>query len=169
MTEEAAKAAGFKVLGLMNEPSAAALEYAYRNSAERKHRVGGSLLVDDIGGGTFDVSLVKLGESEHTVEASDGIPNLGGDDFDEMLASLTLEIAEVDSPLGAEERWVLLDECREKKEALSPNTRKITIDLERVRPEWEPVTFPVEAYYERCRPLIESTKEVSGALAGGTS
>jgi hypothetical protein len=55
---------------------------------------------------------------------------------------------------------VLLDECREKKESLSPNTRKITIDLERVRPEWEQVTFPADLYYERCRPLIESTREI---------
>lgn len=164
MTEEAASAAGFKVLGLMNEPSAAAIEYAYRNSAERKHRAGGSLLVYDMGGGTFDVSLVKLGEREHSAEASDGIPNLGGDDFDEILAGLALEIAKVESLLSPQDSRVLLDECREKKEALSPNTRKITIDLERVRPEWEPVTFPVEAYYERCRPLIEETKQVTERL-----
>jgi len=55
---------------------------------------------------------------------------------------------------------VLLDECREKKESLSPNTRKITIDMERVRPDWEQVTIPAETYYERCRPLIESTRTI---------
>ncbi len=164
MTEEAANAGGFTVLGLMNEPSAAAIEYAYRNSAERKHRAGGSLLVYDLGGGTFDVSLVKLGESEHAVEAADGIPTLGGDDFDEILADLALETAGVSEILTANERRVLLDECREKKETLSPNTRKLTIDLERVRPELESVTFPVDAFYERCRPLIESTKEVAESL-----
>jgi len=164
MTEEAANAAGFTVLGLMNEPSAAAIEYAYRNSAERKHRAGGSLLVYDLGGGTFDVSLVRLGEQEHSVEASDGIPNLGGDDFDEILADLALEISGVSALLSGNERRVLLDECREKKESLSPNTRKLTIDLERVRPEWEPITFPVDAFYERCRPLVESTKRVTEAL-----
>lgn len=164
MTEEAARAAGFVVLGLMNEPSAAAIEYAYRNSAERKHRAGGSLLVYDMGGGTFDVSLVKLGELEHSIEASDGIPNLGGDDFDEILADLALEAAKLQSAITGQERRVLLDECREKKEALSPNTRKMTIDLERVRPQWEAVTIPVDAYYERCRPLIESTREVTERL-----
>ena len=164
MTEDAANAAGFKVLGLMNEPSAAAIEYAYRNSAERKHRAGGSLLVYDLGGGTFDVSLVKLGEAEHAIEGSDGIPTLGGDDFDEILGKLALEIAKTTRELTSAERRILLEECREKKESLTPNTRKMTIDLERVRPEWESVTFPVEAYYERCRPLIESTKEVSERL-----
>jgi molecular chaperone DnaK (HSP70) len=160
LTEEAANAGGFRVIGVVNEPSAAAIEYAYRNSAERKHRSGGSLLVYDLGGGTFDVSLVRLGETEHTVEASDGLPHVGGDDFDEILADLTLELVKPDRTLNGTERRMLLDECREKKEALSPNTRKITIDLERVRPGWQPVTFPVAAYYERCHPLIESTRQV---------
>lgn len=49
-------------------------------SAERKYRTGGRLLVYDLGGGTYNVSLVKLGESEHSVEASDGISDLGGDE-----------------------------------------------------------------------------------------
>jgi molecular chaperone DnaK (HSP70) len=160
LTEAAANAGGFTVLGLMNEPSAAAIEYAYRNSAERKHRAGGSLLVYDLGGGTFDVSLLTLGATEHTVEASDGLPLVGGDDFDEILADLALEQAKLRSPLTTAERRVLLDECREKKESLSPNTRKISIDLERVRPELEQVTFPVDVYYERCRPIIESTRKI---------
>lgn len=160
LTEEAANAAGFTVLGMVNEPSAAAIEFAYRNSAERKHRAGSGLLVYDLGGGTFDVSLVTLGESEHTVEASDGIPNVGGDDFDEILANLALESAAPFSPLTSFERRLLLDECREKKESLNPNTRKVTIDMERVRPDWEQVTIPLETYYERCRPLIESTRAI---------
>lgn len=160
LTEEAANAAGFKVLGVMNEPSAAAIEFAYRNSAERKHRAGSGLLVYDLGGGTFDVSLVTLGESEHTVEASDGIPNVGGDDFDEILADLALEFAKPGSTLTSFERRMLLEECREKKESLNPNTRKITIDMERVQPDWEQVTIPAETYYERCRPLIESTRAI---------
>ena len=160
LTEAAAHAGGFTVLGLINEPSAAAIEYAYRNSAERRHRAGGSLLVYDLGGGTFDVSLLTLGATEHTVEASDGLPQVGGDDFDEILADFALEVAKLPSPLTTSERRVLLDECREKKESLSPNTRKISIDLERVRPELEQVTFPVDLYYERCRPIIESTREI---------
>src|SRR6202046_5096239 len=60
LTEEAAQNAGFTVLGLMNEPSAAAIEFAHRNSAERKSRIGSGLVVYDLGGGTFDVSLVTL-------------------------------------------------------------------------------------------------------------
>lgn len=160
LTEEAASAAGFKVLGAMNEPSAAAIEFAYRNNAERKNRAGTGLLVYDLGGGTFDVSLVTLGESEHTVEASDGIPHLGGDDFDDILARLALESSAPGTQLTPHERRLLLDECREKKESLNPNTRKITLDMERVREGLQQVTIPAETYYERCRLLIESTKTV---------
>ena len=164
LTEEAAQTAGFAVLGLMNEPSAAAIEYAYRNSAERRSRAGSGLLVYDMGGGTFDVSLVMMGENEHTVEASDGIPNLGGDDFDQMLADFALETAAHDADLTPAERHHLLEECREKKESLNPNTRKVTLDLERVRHGWSQVTIPVDAYYERCRPLIESTRAIVESL-----
>ena len=161
LTEEAANRAGFTVIGLMNEPSAAAIEFAYRNSAERATRAGSGLLVYDLGGGTFDVSLVTMGESEHTIDASDGIPNLGGDDFDEILAALALEIAgQQKDSLSTVEHYRLLEECREKKESLNPNTRKVTIDLDRVRSGWEQATIPVDAYYERCRPLIERTRSV---------
>jgi hypothetical protein len=101
-----------------------------------------------------------MGEFEHTVVASDGIPNLGGDDFDEILAELALESLGEHGKLSGVEKHRLLEECREKKESLNPNTRKVTIDLERVRAGWEQVTIPVDAYYERCRPLIESTRVV---------
>jgi molecular chaperone DnaK (HSP70) len=143
LTEEAANRAGFTVIGLMNEPSAAAIEFAYRNSAERMTRAGSGLLVYDLGGGTFDVSLVTMGEAEHTIDASDGISNLGGDDFDEILAVLAMEVAGKERDLlSAAERYRLLEECREKKETLNPNTRKVTVDMERVRAGWDEVTIP---------------------------
>jgi molecular chaperone DnaK (HSP70) len=169
LTEEAARTAGFTVLGLLNEPSAAAIEFAHRNSAERKGRTGSGLLVYDLGGGTFDVSLVTMGDTEHTVEASDGIPSLGGDDFDEVLAELVLESVGEHSPLTPFEKHRLLEECREKKESLNSNTRKVTVDLERVRPEWEEVTIPIDTYYAWCRPLIESTREVVENLLAAQS
>jgi molecular chaperone DnaK (HSP70) len=153
LTQEAARAAGFEVLGLMNEPSAAAVEFVHRDKNGSRNGEKGGLLVYDLGGGTFDVSLVALDEAERSVIASDGIPDLGGDDFDEILALLAL--AEAGKPEPAEEsltgaEWYLLfDECREKKEALNPNSRKITIDLERVRKEWKEVSIGVEVFSER--------------------
>jgi molecular chaperone DnaK (HSP70) len=160
LTEEAAQAAGFTVLGVVNEPSAAAIEFGYRSSAERKGKSESGLLVYDLGGGTFDVSLVSLREGENVIEASDGIPNLGGDDFDEILANIAVVIAGPNPAFTPFERRRLLDECREKKESLNPNTRKVTIDFERVRPGLKEVTIPVDVYYERCRPLIEATREI---------
>jgi molecular chaperone DnaK (HSP70) len=164
LTQEAARAAGFEVLGLLNEPSAAAVEFAYRSGSDRKNREKAGLLVYDLGGGTFDASLVALGEAEHSVIASDGIADLGGDDFDELLARLAL--AEAGKPEADEDsltpaEWYLLfDECREKKESLHPNSRRITIDLERVRKDWKEVSISVEPFYEVCRPLVEGSRKV---------
>ena len=162
--QEAARAAGFEVLGLLNEPSAAAVEFAYRNGSDRKAREKAGLLVYDLGGGTFDASLVALGEAEHSVIASDGISDLGGDDFDEILARLALSEAGKpelhEDSLTAAEWYLLFDECREKKESLHPNSRRITIDLERVRKGWREVSFGVDPFYELCRPLVEGSRKV---------
>lgn len=164
LTEEAARAAGFEVLGLSNEPSAAAIEFAHRNSREAKARARGGLLVYDLGGGTFDASLVALGDTEYSVVASDGIPDLGGDDFDQILAELALTAAEADvrelESLTPAERFLLLDECREKKESLNPNSRKVTVDLELVGEGWGEVSIAVDGFYERCRPLVEASRIV---------
>ena len=162
LTQEAARAAGFEVLGLLNEPSAAAVEFAYRSA--RKNREKAGLLVYDLGGGTFDASLVALGDAEHSVIASDGIPDLGGDDFDEIMARLALAEAgkpELDEDSLTPAEWYLLfDECREKKESLHPNSRRITIDLERVRKDWKEVSIGVDPFYELCRPLVEGSRKV---------
>lgn len=168
LTQEAARAAGFEVLGLLNEPSAAAVEFACRNSGDRKNRGRGGLLVYDLGGGTFDVSLVAMGEAERSVIASDGIPDLGGDDFDEMLALLALAGAgrprQAEDSLTPAEWYLLFDECREKKESLNPNSRKITVDLDRVRRDWGEVSIGADAFYERCRPMVETSRKVAEAL-----
>lgn len=168
LTTEAAREAGFEVLGLLNEPSAAAVEFAHKN---RKHRSEGWLMVYDLGGGTFDASLIELGDASHSIVASDGIPTVGGDDFDEILAELALTAAGIphdeQESLSPAEWFTLLEECREKKEALNPNTRKATIDLERVRPSWREVSIAATVFYERCRPLIESTRSVVEQLLSG--
>jgi molecular chaperone DnaK (HSP70) len=168
LTQEAARAAGFEVLGLLNEPSSAAVEFAYRNSSDRKSRGKGGLLVYDLGGGTFDVSLVALGEAERSVIASDGIPDFGGDNFDEILGLLALAEAgkpgQTEDSLTGAEWYLLFDECREKKESLHPNSRKITIDLERVRKNWGEVSISADTFYERCRPLVEASRATVEAL-----
>ena len=164
LTQEATRAAGFEVLGLLNEPSAAAVEFGFRGSRDRKNPMKGGLLVYDLGGGTFDVSLVALGEGERSVIASDSIPDLGGDDFDDILARLALTEAgkpeQTEDSLTGAEWYLIFEECREKKESLNPNSRKVTVDLERVRKGWGEVSIGVDAFYERCRPLLEDTRRI---------
>ena len=163
LTAEAFRAAGFEVLGLLNEPSAASIEFGYRHPADSKAGRNECLLVYDLGGGTFDASLVAIEDQLHSVIATAGVATLGGDDLDEILAEMAIEAAGI-SPAGREglsqaECFRLHEECREKKESLNPNTRKLAVDLERVREGWPEVSIPVAAFYERCRPLIDETRQ----------
>ncbi|MFZ3329362.1 MAG: Hsp70 family protein, partial [Candidatus Acidiferrales bacterium] len=91
LTQEAARAAGFEVLGLLNEPSAAAVEYVNRNSADRQKRGRGGLLVYDLGGGTFDISILKLHDGIFEVISTNGDTHLGGDDIDNLLIAIALD------------------------------------------------------------------------------
>jgi len=153
LTVEAFRSAGCEVIGLLNEPSAASIEFAHKTKAS------GAILVYDLGGGTFDASLVDIGEKTHYVVATEGISTLGGDDFDEILAEMAVGEEELDK-LTQAEHFRLLEECRIKKESLSPNSRKITLDLESVHEGWDTVSVPVADYYERCRPLLDETLRV---------
>ncbi len=161
LTVEPFQRAGCRVLGLLNEPSAASIEYGHRlRGAEPTERV----LVYDLGGGTFDVSVVEIEGRMHSVVASEGVPTLGGDDFDAELADLATSAADIKEELSPGEWFRLHEECRRKKEALHPNTRRIVVDLSEVRPDWEAVTVPVDAFYERCRPLVQQTIDATEHL-----
>jgi molecular chaperone DnaK (HSP70) len=172
LTMEAFRAAGFHVIGMLNEPSAASVEFGHRERAQRKGQPPAGLLVYDLGGGTFDASLVELEDGIHNVVASAGLSDLGGDDFDEILAGLALETAGragKRESLSDAESFRLLEECRERKESLNPNTRKVVVDLERVREGWGEVSIPVAPFYERCRPSVERTAEVVEELLAANS
>ena len=159
LTVEAFRSAGFDVLGILNEPSAASIEFGHR---QRSAKAGPeTMLVYDLGGGTFDASLVALDDDVHHVVASEGIPTIGGDDFDQLLADLALDAAGFSSAdrdkIPASDWFALLEECRAKKEALHPNSRRIVIDLEQIHPDWQTVQVPVANFYEAARPLVEET------------
>jgi molecular chaperone DnaK (HSP70) len=174
LTVEAFRQAGFQVLGLLNEPSAASIEFGHRNRKTRSGAENSRVLVYDLGGGTFDASLVELGDASHAVVASEGIGTLGGDDFDEVLADLALDSAGISEHerhnLTQAEVFRLHEECRQKKEALHPNTRRLAVDLGAAREGWPEVSLTTEAFYERCRPLIQETLHaVEDLLAVGES
>lgn len=168
LTAEAFRAAGFQVMGLLNEPSAASIELGHRGRVAGDDEPRHMMLVYDFGGGTFDASLVELDEHVHWVRSSDGVSTLGGDDFDEVLAELALDAADI----GQEERdrlsqatlFALHEACRQHKEALNPNSRRIVIDLDSVVAGWPTVTIPVPAYYEACEPLVAKTLGTIDAL-----
>jgi molecular chaperone DnaK (HSP70) len=162
LTVEAFRRAGFNVLGLLNEPSAASIEFGHRQRTE------GRILVYDLGGGTFDVSLVELEGGTHTVLASEGISTLGGDDFDLILAEMAVGSVGFGS-LTLAELFRLDEECRRQKEALHPNSRKIVIDLDAVREGMGQVTIPVADFYTRCRPLLEETLAMTSRMAAGSN
>ncbi|HEX5229611.1 MAG TPA: Hsp70 family protein [Bryobacteraceae bacterium] len=153
LTVEAFRSAGCDVVGLLNEPSAASIEFGH------KTKINGVILVYDLGGGTFDASLVEVGERMHRPLATEGIATLGGDDFDEILAEM-VTTDEQRNGLSQAEHFRLLEECRVRKEALNPNTRRIVVDLESVREGWSTATVPIAEYYERCRGLVDETVNV---------
>jgi molecular chaperone DnaK (HSP70) len=158
LTVEAFRLAGFSVLGLLNEPSAASIEFGHRQN------ISGRVLVYDLGGGTFDVSLVELDERTHKVLSTAGISTLGGDDFDHILAEMALGAANLAS-LEPAPLFRFEEECRRQKEALHPNTRRIVLDLDVIEEGRGQTTVAVADYYERCRPLIARTVEASSRVA----
>ena len=158
LTVDAFRHAGFSVLGLLNEPSAASIEFGHRQ------RVKGRVLVYDLGGGTFDVSLVDLTEREHTVLATEGISTLGGDDFDRVLAEMAMGADEL-AKLDAGALFRLEDECRRQKEALHPNSRRLVVDLDLIEEGRGQVTVAVSDYYDRCRPLLQESLAPTALLA----
>jgi molecular chaperone DnaK (HSP70) len=142
ITMDAYRRAGFDVKAVLNEPSAAGFEYAhrYRDTLTSKREY---VLVYDLGGGTFDASLIHMEGRTNEVITSAGISRLGGDDFDEVIAELVL--SRRGGGLVTQE---LLDDVREQKEALNPNSRKFMID---------DTVLAVEDVYDSCTPLIERT------------
>ncbi len=161
LTVDAFRRAGFSVLGLLNEPSAASIEFGHRQ------RITGTILVYDLGGGTFDVSLVELDARAHTVLAAEGISTLGGDDFDRVLGELAIG-GEALAALDPAALFRLDEECRRQKEALHANSRRMVVDLDVIEEGKGQIVIPVADFYTRCRPLLLETLAPTARLAEGT-
>ncbi len=122
-TKDAARLAGLNVLRLLNEPTAAAIAYGLDNSSE------GVYAVFDLGGGTFDISILRLSKGVFEVLATNGDAALGGDDFDHRVFCWILEQAKL-PPLSAGDTRLLLTKAREAKEAITLHgTARITARL----------------------------------------
>jgi molecular chaperone HscA len=114
-TKDAAQLAGLNVLRLLNEPTAAAIAYGLDNASE------GIYAVYDLGGGTFDISILKLSKGVFEVLATNGDSALGGDDFDQRVFCWMIEQGRF-APLSAGDMRLLLTKARDAKEALTEHT-----------------------------------------------
>ncbi|MFT5454268.1 MAG: molecular chaperone DnaK (HSP70), partial [Myxococcota bacterium] len=166
-TLEAFNVAGFEVVGVLDEPSAGAVEYAHRYAGQvttARQRV----LIYDLGGGTFDASLVDLHAGGHTVVSTRGLPTLGGDDLDAAILALALSQAGLAvSALGAATHTALLEHVRGLKEAINPNTRRVHVEVGAHLSSDERealgvhvdtlLTLPIADVYAACAPLVEHT------------
>jgi len=174
-TKDAAQLAGLKVLRLINEPTAAAIAYGLDNASE------GLYAVYDLGGGTFDISLLRLNKGVFEVVATGGDAALGGDDFDHALADWALARAGVQAVSARDKRAVLVA-ARAAKEALSDvRTTTLSVQLDSAalnvivtREEFEAATAPLlsrtlSAVKRVLRDAKVKVDEVQGAVMVGGS
>ena len=175
-TKDAAQLAGLNVLRLINEPTAAAIAYGLDNASE------GVYAVYDLGGGTFDISILRLSAGVFEVLATGGDSALGGDDYDRALADWVVEQSGV-AVQGMEDQALLLQAARACKEALSDEDIAPVelslgtgrIDLSINRTEFEAATQPLtartlQAVRKALRDARLQTSDIQGVvLVGGST
>lgn len=144
-TKDAAKLAGLHVLRLLNEPTAAAIAYGLDSGQE------GVIAVYDLGGGTFDISILRLSKGVFEVLATGGDSALGGDDFDHLLADYLMEQAGLEAPLSAEKNRTLLNIATATKIAFSEQN-SVDVDVF----GWKG-TVTREQFEDLIRPLVKKT------------
>ncbi len=148
-TRDAARVAGLEVLRLLNEPTAAALAYGLEQS-----RSGLKVAVYDLGGGTFDISILELQEGVFQVLSTAGDTHLGGDDFDQALAAVLLQSAGVADADGLTFRRAVRAAEKAKRElsAAEKTTIAVTLGGQAVEAELDRQSFE-----NLIRPLVERT------------
>ncbi|MDW2149695.1 Fe-S protein assembly chaperone HscA, partial [Vibrio sp. 378] len=139
------KLAGLHVLRLLNEPTAAAIAYGLDSGQE------GVIAVYDLGGGTFDISILRLSKGVFEVLATGGDSALGGDDFDHLLADYLMEQAGLEAPLSAEKNRALLNIATATKIAFSEQD-SVEVDVF----GWKG-TVTREQFEDLIRPLVKKT------------
>lgn len=156
-TKDAARLAGLNVLRLLNEPTAAAIAYGLENASE------GTYAVYDLGGGTFDISILRLSRGVFEVVATNGDASLGGDDFDHRLFCWILDNAGISLPSDRDARRLLM-KAREVKERLSLD-ESVAIRMTLERGDEVDLAIDRSVFVEITRPLVAKTlKPVKKAL-----
>jgi len=149
-TRDAARLAGLNVLRLLNEPTAAAVAYGLEHAAE------GVYAVYDLGGGTFDISILRLSKGVFEVMATAGDTALGGDDMDHRVAEWIMQQAGIGSEAGHHQLRRLMAVAREAKERLTVvDTVPVRVELEDGT-HWEG-ELSREQFDRLVEPLIDKT------------
>lgn len=148
-TKDAARVAGLNVLRLLNEPTAAAIAYGLENASE------GVYAVYDLGGGTFDISVLRLSRGIFEVVSTSGDAALGGDDFDHRLFCWILDNAGISLPSDRDARRLLM-KSREVKERLSDD-ESVPVCLTLDSGDEVDLVVTREVFVEITRPLVEKT------------
>ena len=148
-TKDAARLAGLNVLRLLNEPTAAAVAYGLDNASQ------GTYVIYDLGGGTFDISILKLSRGVFEVLATNGDSALGGDDFDQRIFCWILEASKL-SPRNAQDTRLLLSKAREAKEWLTEHA-EANISCILSDGEFVNLTLFYEHFIELTHNLVQKT------------
>jgi molecular chaperone HscA len=148
-TKDAAQLAGLNVLRLLSEPTAAAIAYGLDHGKE------GVFAVYDLGGGTFDISILKLSKGVFEVLSTGGDSALGGDDFDQRVFCHITQQAGL-SPLSDVDTATLMVKARQAKELLSTNA-ETTVEAILKSGELVQVSITAETFAEITQPLVAKT------------
>ena len=152
-TKDAAELAGLNVMRLVSEPTAAALAYGLDSGAE------GVVVVYDLGGGTFDVSVLRMRMGVFEVLATGGNTSLGGDDVDIAIASELTKRSQLNEDITQEMRRALIMKARAVKEALSDES-SVAVDLTPEGIDWSGA-FDRQALTEVAGSLVEETVRIT--------
>ena len=148
-TKDAAKLAGLNVLRLLNEPTAAAVAYGLDTGND------GVIAVYDLGGGTFDISILRLNKGVFEVLATGGDSSLGGDDFDFEIAQWIIAQAGIDSADDPAVKRRIMQQARSAKEALA-ESESVEIEVELDSIKWRGM-LDRDTLKELLAPLVKKT------------
>ncbi|MGK0305775.1 MAG: molecular chaperone HscA [Gammaproteobacteria bacterium] len=149
-TKDAATLAGLKVLRLLNEPTAAAVAYGLDSGQE------GIIAVYDLGGGTFDISILHLSKGVFEVLSTGGDSALGGDDFDALLVDFIRQKSDLTGALSKSLHRTLLDKAKEAKEVLSHES-VFTVQFEDDTGKQHSVMISIDTFESLIAPLVKNT------------
>jgi|TARA_B110000971_G_C20018914_1_gene505311 molecular chaperone DnaK len=174
-TMEAAKMAGLDVKYIINEPTAAALYYAYHSDGD----LSGSYVVFDLGGGTFDVSIIKVTGQDVEVLSSNGVHKLGGADFDLALWKIVAQKYQDESGQVLTTEEFSMNDAEDAKKSISER-KKTTVEIEREFVDLSRVEFEeaISSMLAQIEMMCETTLDEAGIdvsdisdvfLAGGST